>query len=121
MAKEKYLRLGELLIKEGFLNPAQLEKAISIQRQEGGRLGEILVKLGIVKEDQLVAVLSKQLGIPYCSLGTGMLKPAVDQGLEQLIQHDFASKNLVLPLSRTFKSITVAMVDPLDFILIDSL
>jgi len=121
MAKEKYLRLGELLIKEGLLNPAQLEKAISIQRQEGGRLGEILVKLGVVKEDQLVAVLSKQLGIPYCSLGTGMLKPAVDQGLEQLIQHDFAAKNLVLPLSRTFKSITVAMNDPLDFILIDSL
>ena len=121
MPKEKYLRLGELLIKEGLLNPAQLEKAISVQRQEGGRLGEVLVKLGVVKEDQLVAVLGKQLGIPYFSLGTGMLKPASGQGLEQLIPHDFAVKNLVLPLSRTFKSMTIAMVDPLDLILIDNL
>ncbi|MBM3244218.1 MAG: type II secretion system protein GspE [Candidatus Omnitrophica bacterium] len=121
MPKEKYLRLGELLVKEGLLNPAQLEKAISVQRQEGGRLGEVLVKLGVVKEDQLVAVLGKQLGIPYFSLGTGMLKPASGQGLEQLIPHDFAVKNLVLPLSRTFKSMTIAMVDPLDLILIDNL
>ncbi len=121
MAKEKYLRLGELLIKEGLINAAQLEKAIGFQRKEGGRLGEILVRLGSVKEDQLVAILGKQLGIPYFSLGTGMLKPAMDQGLDQLIPHDFSLKNLILPLSRTLKSLTVAMADPLDLILIDNI
>jgi len=121
MAREKYLRLGELLIKEGLINAAQLEKAIGFQRKEGGRLGEILVRLGSVKEDQLVAILGKQLGIPYFSLGTGMLKPAVDQGLDQLIPHDFSLKNLILPLSRTLKSLTVAMADPLDLILIDNI
>ncbi len=121
MAKEKYLRLGELLVKEGLLSEAQLEKAINFQRQEGGRLGEILVKLGFIKEDQMVRVLGNQLGMPYFSLGTGMLKPAVDQELEKLIPHEFASKNLVLPLSRTLKSLTVAMADPLDLILIDNL
>ncbi|MFA5096193.1 MAG: ATPase, T2SS/T4P/T4SS family [Candidatus Omnitrophota bacterium] len=119
--KGKYLRLGELLVKEGLINEVQLEKAISAQRQEGGRLGEILVKLGIVKEDQMVAVLGKQLNVPYFSLGTGMLKPAMDQGLERLIAHDFALKNAVLPLSRTLRSLTVAMSDPLDLILIDNL
>lgn len=121
MAKEKYLRLGELLIKEGLITASQLEKAISAQRQEGGRLGEILVKLGIVKEDQMVAVLGKQLNVPYFSLGTGMLKPAIDQGLEHLIPQEFAFKNSVLPLSRTLRSLTVAMSDPLDLILIDNL
>lgn len=121
MPREKYLRLGELLIQEGLINASQLEKALSVQRQEGGRLGEILVKLGVVKEDQLVAILGKQLNIPYFSLGTGMLRPAVDQGLEELIPHDFAFKNSVLPLSRTLKSLTVAMIDPLDLILIDNL
>jgi type IV pilus assembly protein PilB len=121
MPKEKYLRLGELFVKEGYINASQLEKAISVQRQEGGRLGEVLVKLGLVKEDQVVAILGKQLNIPYFSLGTGMLKPAVDQGLERLIPQDFAVKNSVLPLSRTLRSITVAMSDPLDLILIDNL
>ncbi|HTY44950.1 MAG TPA: ATPase, T2SS/T4P/T4SS family [Patescibacteria group bacterium] len=119
--KEKYLKLGELLVKEGIVSEAQLEKAISVQRQEGGRLGELLIKLGIVKEDKLVAVLGKQLGIPYFSLGTGMLRPATDQDLEHFIPQDFALKNLVLPLSRTLRSLTVAMADPLDLILIDNL
>jgi len=121
MPKEKYLRLGEILVKEGIIGASQLEKAISVQRQEGGRLGEILVKLGMVKEEQVVEVLGRQLGIPYFFLGKGILKPAVDQGLEQLIPQDFALKNTVLPLSRTLKSLTVAMTDPLDLILIDNL
>jgi len=119
--KEKYLRLGELLIREGLINASQLEKAISTQRQEGGRLGEILVKIGMVSEEQLVAVLGKQLAIPYFSLGTGMLKPATDQGLERLVPQEFAIKNSILPLSRTLRSLTVAMADPLDLILIDNL
>lgn len=121
MAREKYLKLGELLLKEGLITQAQLEKAISFQRQEGGRLGEILVKLGMVKEDQMVAVLGKQLNIPYFSLGTGMLKPATGQNLERLVAQDFAIKNSVIPLSRTLRSLTVAMVDPMDLILIDNL
>ena len=118
--REKYLRLGELLLKEGIITQAQLEKAINIQRQEGGRLGEILVKLGILKEDQAVAILGKQLNIPYFNLGTE-LKPAADQNLEQLIPKDFALRNTVLPLSRTLRSLTVAMSDPLDLILVDNL
>ncbi|MFH1457894.1 MAG: ATPase, T2SS/T4P/T4SS family [Candidatus Omnitrophota bacterium] len=121
MPKDRYLRLGELLIKEGLINTGQLEKAISAQRHEGGRLGEVLVRLGFIREDQVVAVLGKQLNIPYFSLGTGMLKPAMDQGLERLISEDFALKNSVLPLSRTLRSITVAMSDPLDLILVDNL
>ncbi len=118
--RERYLRLGELLLKEGIINQAQLEKAINIQRQEGGRLGEIFVKLGILKEEQVVEILGKQLNIPYFNLGSE-LKPAVEQNLEQLIPKDFALRNTVLPLSRTLRSLTVVMADPLELILIDNL
>lgn len=121
MVKERYLKLGELLVREGLINNTQLEKAINTQHKEGGRLGEVLIKLEMVKEDQLVSVLGKQLNIPYFSLGTGMLKPAPDQNLDTIIPQDFAIKNSVLPLSRTLNSITVAMSDPLDLILIDNL
>jgi type IV pilus assembly protein PilB len=121
MAQEKYLRLGELLIKEGLINESQLEKAIALQRQEGIRLGEALVKLGMVAEEQIVVILGRQLNIPYFTVGTGMLKPAADQDLQQLIPQDFALKNSVLPLSRTLRSLTVAMRDPLDLVLIDNL
>jgi type IV pilus assembly protein PilB len=119
--REKYLKLGELLIKEGLITEAELEKAINYQRQQGGRLGEIIIKLGIVREEQIIRVLGKQLGIPYFTLGTGMLKPATEQNLENFISHEFAMKNSVLPLSHTLKSLTVAMADPLDLILLDNL
>jgi len=121
MAKEKYLRLGELLVKAGLITPEQLENAINVQRRESGRLGEILVKLGMIKEDQMVTILGTQLNIPFFSLGTGMLNPAKDMELEQLVPYDFALKNTVIPLSRTLRSLTVAMSDPLDIILIDNL
>ena len=121
MAKDRYLKLGELLIREGLINSTQLEKAVGVQAKEGGRLGEILVKLEMISEEQLVTILGKQLNITFFSLGTGMLKPAAEQGLEKLIPHEFAIKNTVLPLSRTLRSLTVAMSDPLDLVLIDSL
>jgi len=119
--QEKYLRLGELLITEGLINESQLEKAIAAQRADGIRLGEALVKLGMVTEEQIVVVLGRQLNIPYFTVGTGMLKPAADQDLQQLVPQDFAFKNSVLPLSRTLRSLTVAMRDPLDLVLIDNL
>jgi type IV pilus assembly protein PilB len=121
MGTEKYLKLGELLIKEGLITKADLDKAFAAQKQEGGRLGEVIVKLGIIKEEDIVRVLAKQLGIPYFSLGTGMLKPAANQKLETFIPHEFAYKNYVLPLMHTLKSLTVAMSDPLDLFLIDNL
>ena len=121
MVKDNYLRLGDFLLREGIITASQLEKAVTAQRQEGGRLGEVLIKLGIVKEEQVLAALCKQLNMPYFSLGTGMLKPAMDQGLENLIPHEFAFKNAVLPLSRMLRSLTVALSDPLDILLIDSL
>jgi len=119
--KEGYLKLGELLLKEGLITSKQLDEAISVQKQEGGRLGEILVKLGMIKEEQIVAALDKQLSIPYFSSGTARLKPATDQGLDRLIPQEFALKNAVIPISRTLRSLTVAMADPLDLILIDNL
>ncbi len=118
--KERYLRLGELLVKEGLITQAQLEQAIRVQRQDGGRLGEILVKQGILKEEQAVAALGKQLNIPYFSQGSE-LKPAMDQNLSSFIPKDFAAKNTVLPLSHTLGSLTVAMFDPLDLVLVDNL
>lgn len=115
------MRFGELLVKEGLINTNQLEKAISVQRQQGGRLGEILVEMGFIKEEDMMKVLGKQAGVPYFALGTGMLHPAVGQGLEKIISRDFALKNCVLPLSLTLSSLSVAMSDVTDIILLDNI
>jgi len=119
MAKHK--KLGDILVSEGIITEKQLNEAISLQEKEGGKLGEVLVRLGYVNQEQIVIALSKQLFIPYVSLASGKLKPVPDQNLEKLIPHDFAIRNIILPLSRSLNSLTVVMFDPLDLILIDNL
>lgn len=116
-----YFRLGEILIKEGILTQAQLDEVIKVQAKEGGRLGEILLKMGLATEEDLVVALGKQLNIPYVSMGAGLLKPALDQNLDQVVIKEFAIKNLVLPLSKNMNSLTCAITDPLDVILVDNL
>lgn len=116
-----YFKLGEILIKEGIISQAQLDEAIKAQAKEGGRLGEILLKMGIATEEDIVVALGKQLNLPYVSIGSGLLKPATDQTLDIVISKEFALKNLVLPLSKTMNSLTCAIIDPLDVILIDNL
>ncbi|MBU2541124.1 MAG: Flp pilus assembly complex ATPase component TadA [Candidatus Omnitrophica bacterium] len=121
MAKPR-LRLGELLVKEGIITKEQLMKAVDEQRKYGGsRIGEVLVQLGMVSEQDLIATLGKQLGISYVTSGTGLLRPAINQGLERLISKDFAIKNVVLPLSKNLNSLTCAIFDPLDLVLLDNL
>ncbi len=121
MAKQR-LKLGDLLVREGLIAKEQLVKALDEQKkQKDSRIGEIFVYLGMVSEHDLVATLGKQLGIPYVTSGVGLLRPAIDQGLEKLIPKDFAIKNILLPLSKNLTSLTCAIYDPMDLVLIDNL
>ena len=81
----------------------------------------MLARLGMVSEADIVSLLAKQLNIPYASLKSNLLKPALDQELDKLIPMDFALKNIVLPLSRNLNSLTCALSDPLDLTLMDNL
>ena len=115
------LKLGEILLREGVITEDQLQKAIQLQKTEGGRIGEVLVRLRLVDEKDIAIALGKQLGIPYASLARGLLQPQADQGLEQLIPEDFSRSYNLLPLSKNFNSLTVALSDPLDLIVMDNL
>ena len=116
------LKLGEILIQQGFITEEQLMKAIEAQKKEKGRIGEILVKLSIITEEDMTNALGTQLGIPfYSSDDPELLRPKEDQELEKLVPADFAQKNTVLPLSKTLNSLTCAVSDPLDLLMLDNL
>ncbi|MBZ0166030.1 MAG: Flp pilus assembly complex ATPase component TadA [Candidatus Omnitrophica bacterium] len=116
------LRLGEILIQQGFITEEQLQKAMEFQKKEKGRIGEVLVKLSIITEEDMTNALGSQLGIPfYSSDDPELLRPKEDQDLEKLVAADFAQKNTVLPLSKTLNSLTCAVADPLDLLMLDNL
>ncbi len=118
----EHLKLGEILMKQGLINEDQLKEAINHQKTEKGRIGEILIKLNMITEEDITFALGSQLGIPYyTSKNIELLKPQADQGLEKIISAEFAQKNNVLPMSKNLNTLTCAVHDPLDLLLLDNL
>ena len=110
-------RLGDLLVREGLITREQLDKALQEQRQNGTRVGYNLVKLGFIKETELTKMLARQYRMPAVDLS----KFEVDPKIAKLVPADMATKNLVLPLKRDGRTLTVAMADPTNLAIIDDL
>ena len=102
------MRIGDLLISAGLITKEQLDKALQEQKQNGTRVGYNLVKLGFVPEIELTKTLAKQYKMPAVDLS----KFAVDPKIAKLVPAEMALKNLVLPLKRDGRQLTVAMADP---------
>lgn len=60
--------LGTLLLEQDLISPADLERALYVQAQVGGRLGAILIRIGALSEDAILPVLSQQLDMPLLAL-----------------------------------------------------
>lgn len=67
------LLLGELLVADGAVRPAEVERALSLQQRIGGRLGSLLMRVGAVSEDTLLDTLCRQLNMPL--LGRDLPEP----------------------------------------------
>ena len=67
--------LGRLLVEQGLLSDDELEQALAKQQETGERLGETIVKCGFVSGPQLAAALAAQYGIELTTekgFGTGL-------------------------------------------------
>lgn len=117
MARVVRMSLGEILLKEEFINKDDLKKAQQYQKQHGGNLADILIKLGLITEEQLVIGLAKQVGIPHVKLSNYKL----DAEVMETIPEGIIRREKVIPLAKSGNSLTVATADPLNVLLIDSL
>ena len=104
-------RLGEMLLKAGMLNKAQLAQVLDVQSVYGGRLGTNLVEMGLVGEEDLAHLLHEKLGVPY--LDPAALD-AIDKDLLRLVPQDMIRRYRVLPVAREGEKLLVAMADPTD-------
>jgi type IV pilus assembly protein PilB len=111
------VRIGDLLLKEKRITPAQLQEALSYQKTNGGKLGFNLVKLGFVKDEEITALLSKQYGVPSINL----TQFEIDPGIIKLIPAETAHKYQIIPLSRSGATLTIAMTDPTNVFAMDDI
>src|SRR5207248_166838 len=101
-------RIGDLLVREGLITREQLARALQEQKQSGTRVGYNLVKLGFIEENELTKMLARQYKMPAIDLA----RFEVDPKIAKMIPTDLAVKNLVLPLKRDGRTLTIAMADP---------
>ena len=111
------IKLGEMLIKAHLITQDQLTKALEHQKVNGGKIGFNLVKLGIVKEDDITQLLSQQYGVPAINLQSVQ----IDETVIKLIPSEVAQKYLIMPISRTGATLTIAMVDPTNVFAMDDI
>src|SRR6187399_1116834 len=111
------VRIGELLLKEKRITPAQLQEALNCQKANGTKVGFNLVKLGFVKDEEITALLSKQYGVPSINL----TQFEIDPGVIKLIPAETATKYQIIPLSRAGATLTIAMTDPTNVFAMDDI
>jgi len=113
----KLRKLGELLVDEGLIAPAQVERALLESRQTGDPLGKILLKRGLISEEQLGEILSTQAGTEYLRIGDW----SFDRELIDLFSHDFLQRHQVLPMRVKDGVLHVVMVHPNDVDTLDEI
>jgi type IV pilus assembly protein PilB len=108
-------KLGELLTRSGKINQTQLNEALVLQKEQGGRLGTNLVKLGYLTEKELVDSLAQHFRVPSVDL-SGM---EIEEAVIKIIPADIARKYTILPVSKSGATVTVAMIDPTNVFAMD--
>jgi type IV pilus assembly protein PilB len=99
--------MGELLIREGLVSPADLERALKEQRSHGGRLGYHLIRLGLVNVQRLSQFLKDSMGlIPY-----DLVSWIKDPSVTEHIPANLAQFYQVVPVEKEGSTLTVAIAD----------
>ncbi len=117
----KATRLGEMLLEAGLIDQFQLESALSMQRNLGGRIGSALVKLGYLPEETILEFLESQSKFSRIELQD----LDISSELLALIPAARMKHLLVVPIEirkqGKDKILRVAMTDPTNLKLIDDL
>jgi len=108
-------RLTEILINNKLITQEQLNQALEVQKEKGGRLSDIIVDLKFIKESDLISTLSQGLGLPLIDLK----RFKIDYEVVKTIPFDIARHYQLIPISKMGDTITLAMADPLNIFAID--
>ncbi len=105
--------IGNLLVKQGKIQPQQLERALAHQATVGRRIGEILVSLGFISEEDLVQAMASGMDLGVYAPATGDEFLPLDISKPFHKEHPFA-------LIRRQDKLYLVTSDPLDSDIVSS-
>lgn len=113
-----YRRLGAKLVEAGHITEAQLNQARELQKDHPGkRLDEVLIEEGFVPRDVVYGILEQQVGVKYIDLTACQL----NRDLIHLVPLNMAKKYNVIPVELEEDTLSLAMMDPLNFLATDAI
>ncbi len=111
-------RLGQLLMRAGVITERQLNDALEVHKATGSPMGRVLVDLGYATQGAILAVMARQIGIPYIDFST--TKP--DPSAVAIVPRDLATRYTLMPVSFDDEEhLVVAMADPQNVLALDDL
>ena len=116
----KKIRIGDLLVEAGAITEDQLQQALAVQKETGGRLGNVIMEQGFISRELLITVLTTQMGIDYVELKT----VKIDDSVIGLVPENLVRKNKAMPIAfddHNANLLRVAMADPMDLTAIDDI
>ena len=111
------LKLGDMLVRDGLLDEAGIEKALRYQYEHKVRFGEAVVALGLVDEVRVTRTLARQADMPFVDLTRGRIRPEVLAVLDRSVAEEYR----VLPIKASGEVVFVAIGDPVDAMNADNL
>ncbi|NOY43188.1 MAG: Flp pilus assembly complex ATPase component [Planctomycetes bacterium] len=103
-------RLGDILVRHGWITERQVLSALAAQGSESGLLGTILVRRNLISAEQLGEALSEQFGVPYMEIVPESINPQV----VRLLPEDLARSCQSIPVGVSGRTMQLAMVAPDD-------
>lgn len=103
--------LPDLLVNQGNVSIAKVMWALQEQERSGVFFGDLLERTGVLKENAVVDLLVHHTRIPFLNLHDYVL----ERSALSVIRGDFCRKHRVLPIDKLGLSLTVAMVNPLNY------
>lgn len=110
-------KLKHDLVKEGLVIFEDLSRAQEIATAQHINLAQALIKSGLLTEEDLLRFIESKLHIPYVNLDDYKL----DERLLNYIDPADAKKYRVIPLFKIEDVLTIAMSDPMDLFVINTL
>lgn len=114
MRKKKFT---DYLIEQKALSQEELDKVLDVHKKRDGLLVELLIKLGYLKEAQLADILSGYLSIPPIRV----LNLNIPKEVLAMVPERMARDYQVLPIGKIGDTLTLAMGDPLNVLVIDDI
>jgi type IV pilus assembly protein PilB len=106
-----------MLLRNGLINEAQLEKAMARQKETGKSLGRVLLELGFLKESQLAEFIAREVGHEYVDL----LEYKINIHATTSIDESMARRYLCIPIDFEDGKLVVAMADPANIYALDDI